>query len=106
MGWTPFAEAESDLGMRLHRKVAAGDLPIYTDAGGQRWVWMQRGGSTDDVLWEVLAELRRVREALTRLEAQVQADERARARPAAGGKLVSLSSGACRRLETLLDEAA
>jgi hypothetical protein len=105
MGWTPFADAESDLGTRLHRKVASGDVPVYTDAAGRRFVWLQRGGgSTDDVLWEVLAELRRVREALSRLEAQVQGGERERTRTA--GKVVSLSSGACRRLESLLDEAA
>lgn len=100
MGWTPFAEAEAALGSRLHRKLASGALPTYTDGGGRRWVWSQEGSTTDDVLWEVLAELRRLRESLTRLEAQ----QAAPARPAAG-RVVSMTTGAWRRLDAgLLDE--
>ena len=50
---------------------------------------------------EVLAELRRLREALGRLEAQ----QTAPARPS-GGKVVSMTTGAWRRLESasLLDD--
>lgn len=100
MGWTPYAEAEAALGTRLARKIASGAVPTYQDAGGQRWVWLQQeAAGRDDVLWEVLAELRRVREALGRLEAQVQGREAA---PRAG-RVVPMSTGAWRRLEALLD---
>lgn len=112
MGWTPFAEAEDALGSRLHRKLASGALPAYTDGCGRRWVWTQEGSSTDDVLWEVLAELRRLRESLTRLEAQVEAQGQPAAdrrtttsAPEAGGRIVSMTTGAWRRLESaLLDD--
>lgn len=94
------------LGTRLARKLASGAVPAYTDSAGRRWVWLQEGQAEDDVLWEVLAELRRVREGLARLEAQVHAREREVASPAArapAGRVVSLSTDAWRRLETLLD---
>lgn len=107
MGWTTYTEAEATLGTRLARKLATGALPAYTDAAGRRWVWLQEGHAEGDVLWEVLAELARVREGLARLEAQVQAREREAApAPAArppAGRVVSLSTGAFRRLETLLE---
>ncbi len=103
MGWTPYAEAEVALGTRLARKVASGALPTYSDAGGQRWVWLQSDGAggVDDVLWEVLAELRRLREALARLEGQVQAHGGA----ARAGRTVSMTTGAFRRFEALLAPA-
>ena len=96
------------LGTRLARKLASGAIPAYTDAAGRRWVWLQEGQGQDDVLWEVLAELRRVREGLARLEAQVTARERELAPPPApraqaAGRIVSSSTGAWRRLETVLD---
>ncbi len=101
MGWTPIAEAEAALGTRLARKLASGDLPTYCDARGERWVWLQQEhGGRDDVLWEVLAELRRVREALGRLEAQVQQDRDAAPR---AGRVMSMTTGAFRRLEALLE---
>lgn len=102
MGWTPYAEAEAILGTRLARKIAAGDVPAYRDASGERWVWLQQErGARDDVLWEVLAELRRVREALSRLEAQVQRRELTPPRPAR-----ALTSAAWRRLEAMLEDRA
>lgn len=104
MGWTPYVDAEAAMGTRLARKIASGAVPTYQDAGGQRWVWLQQEGVTgrDDVLWEVLAELRRVREALGRLEAEVQGREAA---PRAG-RVVPMSTGAWRRLEALLEPGA
>lgn len=108
MGWTPFTEAEAALGPRLQRKLASGTVPTYLDGGGRRWVWSQEGGTTDDVLWEVLAELRRLRESLGRLEAQVQAQgQQAAPAPARApaGRVVSMTTGAWRRLEAaLLDD--
>lgn len=109
MGWTSFAEAEAALGTRLARKVSSGTLPTHTDAGGQRWVWLQEGAERDDVLWEVLAELRRLREALSRLEVQVAGSPLgARARPAAATpeRVVSTTTGTWRRLEAGLEPHA
>ncbi len=73
MAWRPIDEVEGELGTRLHRKLAAGSVPAYTDHRGQRWVWHQAGtgAQLDDVLWEVLAELRALRGALDGLAKRV-----------------------------------
>lgn len=73
MAWRPIDEVEGELGTRLHRKLAAGEVPAYTDHRGQRWVWHQArsGAQLDDVLWEVLAELRALRGALDGLAKRV-----------------------------------
>lgn len=73
MAWRRIDEVEGELGTRLHRKLAAGSVPAYTDHRGQRWVWHQAGtgAQLDDVLWEVLAELRALRGALDGLAKRV-----------------------------------